>query len=166
MYSQSTDPDGSRKEIAMLTSVQSQHLANWLNFEDRQMQKPLNPYKPQPGRRTGSLLAKSLERKSGSSTMVEADLRRRRQDDKMRQLFSADAEHWQDGSRLSVADSIFGRFKRRLDKDAWMAFIDILKTVARYDSKRRWLTPLPLPLPLPQLSSEESTREKPERKRQ
>ncbi|OSS48952.1 hypothetical protein B5807_06867 [Epicoccum nigrum] len=103
MYPQSTDPDGSRKEIAMLTSVQSQHLANWLNFEDRQMRKPLNPHTPQPGRRTGSLLAKSLERKSGSSTMVEVDLRRR-QDDKMRQLFSADAEHWQDGSGLSVAD--------------------------------------------------------------
>jgi hypothetical protein len=69
---------------------------------------------------------------------------------------------------MDIAQSIFGRFKGRLDKDAWMAFIDVLKTVARCDSKKRWLTPLPLPLPLPlpQLSSEESTREKPERKRQ
>jgi hypothetical protein len=36
--------------------------------------------------------------------MAEAEELRRRQDDKMRQLMSADAEHWQGGSGLSVSD--------------------------------------------------------------
>lgn len=103
MYPQSADPEGSRREIVMLASVQNQHLTKWLHFEGRQTRKPPNPQTPQPGRSTGNPSAKPLERDLSSSTMAEAETRRR-QDDKMRQLLSADAEHWQDGSGLSVAD--------------------------------------------------------------
>lgn len=103
MYPQSADPEGLRREIVMLASVQNQHLANWLHFEDRQTRKPPDPHTPRPGRSTGNPSAKPVERDLSSSTMAEAEARRR-QDDKMRQLLSADAEHWQDGSGLSVAD--------------------------------------------------------------
>jgi hypothetical protein len=103
MYPQSADPEGLRQEIRMLASVQNQHLANWLNFEDRQTRNPSSPHTLQPGRSTVNLSAKPIERDLSSGTMAEAELRRR-QDDKMRQLMSADAEHWQGGSALSVAD--------------------------------------------------------------
>jgi hypothetical protein len=103
MYPQSADPEGSRQEILMLASVQNQHLANWLHFEDRQTRKTPNPHTPQPGRIIVNASVKPVERDLSSGTMTEAELRRR-QDDKMRQLMSADAEHWQDGSGLSVAD--------------------------------------------------------------
>lgn len=103
MYPQSADPKGSRREIAMLAQVQNHHLVNWLKSEDRQRRKLPVPHTSHPGRRIDSSSAKPAERDRSSGTMAEGESRRR-QDDKMRQLLSADAEHWQDGLGLSVAD--------------------------------------------------------------
>jgi hypothetical protein len=104
MYPQSADPEGLRQEILVLASVQNQQLGNWLIFEERQTRNSPNPHTTQTSRSTVIPSAKPLERDLSSGTKVEAEELRRRQDDKMRQLMSADAEHWQDGSGLSVAD--------------------------------------------------------------
>ena len=103
MYPQSADPAGLRREILTLVYVQNKHLVNWLAFEERQTQKPPNPHTPGPGRSTGNPSTKPVERDLNSSTIAEAEVRRR-QDNKLRQLLSADAGLWQDGSGLSVAD--------------------------------------------------------------
>ncbi|KAF9695597.1 hypothetical protein EKO04_006542 [Ascochyta lentis] len=103
VYPQSADQKGLREDIAMLASVQNQHLADWMNFEVGQNRKQLDLHTPCVSRSITSSPVKPLAPRFVTQERVEREKRRKR-DDEIRNLFSADAKLWQDGSGLGVAD--------------------------------------------------------------
>jgi hypothetical protein len=103
VYPRSIDQKGLREDIAMLASVQNQHLADWLNFEVGQSRKIRSPHTPRVSRSLVASPSKPVPRPPSVAEVAEAE-RRSKQDDKVRGLLSADARVWQDGSGLSVAD--------------------------------------------------------------
>lgn len=103
VYPRSADKHGLRDDIAMLASVQNQHLADWLNFENGQSDKQANLHAASVSRvTTGSLAKRLFQRLVDQEWAKEAEMKK--QDDEVRSLLSADAELWQDGSGLGVAD--------------------------------------------------------------
>ncbi|KAJ4376615.1 hypothetical protein N0V86_006729 [Didymella sp. IMI 355093] len=103
VYPQSTDQKGLREDIAMLASIQNQHLADWLNFEVGQSRKMASSHTPRVSRNATILLDKPVSCSVTAEEAVEAE-RKRKQDEEVRGLLSAGATVWQDGSGLSVAD--------------------------------------------------------------
>ncbi|KAF2624920.1 hypothetical protein BU25DRAFT_128690 [Macroventuria anomochaeta] len=103
-YPHSADQKGLREDIAMLVSVQNQHLADWLNSEVGQSRKAVpNLHTPCVSRSTTTSLIKPLTHHLTDSELTEAE-KKRKQDEEVRGLLSADAKLWQDGSGLGVAD--------------------------------------------------------------
>ncbi|KAF1364588.1 hypothetical protein EJ07DRAFT_172615 [Lizonia empirigonia] len=103
VYPRSADKPGLKDDIAMLASVQNQHLADWLNFENGQSKKQANPHAASMSRvTTGSPAQRLFPRLIDQERAKEAEMKK--QDDEVRGLLSADAELWQDGSGLGVAD--------------------------------------------------------------
>jgi hypothetical protein len=103
VYPQSTDQKGLREDIAMLASIQNQHLADWLNFEVGQSRKIASPHTPRVSRNATVVFDKPAPRSLTAEEVIEAE-RKRKQDEEVRSLLSAGATVWQDGSGLSVAD--------------------------------------------------------------
>ena len=103
VYPQSADQKGLREDIAMLAPIQNQHLADWLNFEAGQSPKLGNPHTPHVSRSPASSPKKAFTHRLTNSELAEAE-KKRKHDDEIRHLLSADAKHWQDGSGLGVAD--------------------------------------------------------------
>lgn len=99
----SKDQKGLREDIAMLASVQNQHLADWLNFEVGQSRKIASPHTPRVSRGLGAAPGRPISRSPTVAEVIEAQ-RKQRQDAEVRGLLSAGAKVWQDGSGLSVAD--------------------------------------------------------------
>jgi hypothetical protein len=102
-YPQSKDQKGLRENIAMLASVQNQHLADWLSFEIGQSRKLAGPHKPRVSRSTAASPTEHIAPVLTEQQRAEAD-RKKEQDDKIRGLLSASGGLWQDGSGLGVAD--------------------------------------------------------------
>ena len=102
-YPQSKDQNGLRGDIAMLASVQNQHLADWLNFEVGQSRKLASPHKPCVSRSTTASPTEPIASVFTEQQRAEAE-KKKEQDDKIRGLLSANGELWQDGSGLGVAD--------------------------------------------------------------
>lgn len=98
-YPRSPDQAGLREDIAMLASIQSQHLAGWLNLENGQAGKTAEPHRPRVDRSAKTLPGRATALRA----KVDAEERKKR-DDEVRSLLSASAELWQDGLGLSVAD--------------------------------------------------------------
>ncbi|KAF1927236.1 uncharacterized protein M421DRAFT_185476 [Didymella exigua CBS 183.55] len=103
VYPRSADQKGMREDIAMLASIQNQHLADWLNFEVGQSRKMASPHTPRVRSAAAVLPGRRAPRAVAADELVEAEKKRKR-DDEVRRLLSAGAEVWQDGSGLSVAD--------------------------------------------------------------
>ncbi|KAJ4985732.1 hypothetical protein SVAN01_08728 [Stagonosporopsis vannaccii] len=99
MYPRSTNQAGLREDIAMLASIQNQHLTDWLNFENGRFRRTADLRSPRAGRRAIT----SPVKPKASRVRIEA-AKRKEQDDKIRGLLSASAELWQDGSGVGVAD--------------------------------------------------------------
>lgn len=100
IYPRSTDQKGLRDDIALLASVQNQHLAGWLDFEVGQARKMAGPHTPRVGR--SMAWREPVPRPPANVDVAEAEKMQR--DDEVRGLLSADAEVWRDGSGVSVAD--------------------------------------------------------------
>ncbi|KZM20351.1 uncharacterized protein EKO05_0006885 [Ascochyta rabiei] len=102
-YPQSRDQMGLREDIAMLASIQNQHLADWMKFESGRSRKQANPHTPCASKSTTISPVKSLVSRLTEPERARAE-ERRRQDDEIRGFLSANANLWQDGSGLTVAD--------------------------------------------------------------
>lgn len=103
VYPRSTDQKGLREDIAMLASIQNQHLADWLNFEVSQSRKLASPHTPRVSRGQAISPTKPAISYLTAGELAAAE-QKRRQDNEIRGLLSANAKVWQDGSGLSVAD--------------------------------------------------------------
>lgn len=103
VYPRSTDQKGLREDIAMLASMQNQHLADWLNFEVGQSRKLASQHTPRVSRSQAISSTKPAIPYLTAGELAAAE-QKRRQDNEIRGLLSANAKVWQDGSGLSVAD--------------------------------------------------------------
>lgn len=103
VYPRSTDQKGLREDIAMLASIQKQHLADWLNFEVGQSRKIASPHTPRVSRGAAISPTKPVNPTMTASELAEME-KKRKQDNEIRGLLSANAKVWQDGSGLSVVD--------------------------------------------------------------
>jgi hypothetical protein len=88
IYPKSTDQKGLREDIAMLVSVQNQRVKEWMRVESETVRE-----------RRRSDAEMNRARKAVDGLLVEE-----KKDDKMRNLLSAGAGMWQDGSGEGVAD--------------------------------------------------------------
>lgn len=103
VYPESTEQTGLREDIALLASVQNQHLIDWLNFERGQSRKQGNTSTSRVSNITANSRARTLAAHVKEQGKAETETRRRH-DDEIRCLLSANAKLWQDGSGLGVAD--------------------------------------------------------------
>lgn len=102
-YPHSNDQKNLRKDIARLATVQNQHLADWLNFEVGQSRKLVSAHKPRVSESVAASPTKPVVPRLTNGERAEVGTKSK-QDEEIRGLLSADAEMWQDGSGLGVAD--------------------------------------------------------------
>ncbi|KAF3050033.1 hypothetical protein E8E11_004357 [Didymella keratinophila] len=91
VYPRSTHQKGLRDDIAMLASVQNQHLADWLNFEVGQFRKIASPHTPRVSRDLVTSPSKPVPRLPSAAGLAETE-RKQEQDDQVRGFLSADAK--------------------------------------------------------------------------
>lgn len=105
-YPQSADQNGLREDISMLVFVNNKHMADWLDFEAEQSQRLEISHNPRWSRST-TFPTQPFTPCFTSKELAEMEIKKR-QDDEIRSLLSANADLWQDGSGLSVADVYAG----------------------------------------------------------
>ena len=103
VYHKSTDQRGLREDIVMLVSVQNQCVNKWMKAESQISRK-------RPRSNTGSAISVGSEaldvgraQKTVTGKSAEEDEEKKR-DEEVRELLSAGAGMWQDGSGVGVAD--------------------------------------------------------------
>jgi hypothetical protein len=93
IYPHSADQKGLQEEISMMVSMQNQHITKWIKSESQSSCKQRN---------SSSDSAVSLANIEEVATTTVRH--QKKQDDALRQVFSASAEMWQDGTGHGVAD--------------------------------------------------------------
>jgi hypothetical protein len=93
IYPHSADQKGLREEISMMVSMQNQHITKWIKSECQSSRKH---------RKSSPDSAVSLgDIEQGQATALRHS---KEQDNALRQVFSASADMWQDGTGHGVAD--------------------------------------------------------------
>lgn len=94
IYHHSTDQKGLREEISMMASAQTQHMAEWMSSESQDLRKR---------RRVHRQDAINADTELGPNTALW-NRALNDKDREVRQVFSASADMWQDGTGHGVAD--------------------------------------------------------------
>ncbi|KAG9187277.1 hypothetical protein G6011_05148 [Alternaria panax] len=94
LYPHSTDQRGLKNDISMLVQVQNQHVTDWIKVESQNSRKR---------RKDNSGSAARLDNRP-QPIMTHGTRIQKDNDNTLRQVFSANADMWQDGTGHGVAD--------------------------------------------------------------
>ncbi|CAO2652530.1 Nn.00g008130.m01.CDS01 [Neocucurbitaria sp. VM-36] len=107
-YPNSPDQKGLREDIAMLVSVQNQRVRTWMKSESqiarmRRKSNHTDSANSVVSHVDGNVESANLSAAMSAQQRLENE-KKKQQDNEMRQIFSATANMWQDGSGQGVAD--------------------------------------------------------------
>jgi hypothetical protein len=95
VYPQSTDRKGLRDAISMMIQIQNQHMTEWMNVESQNSRKRMK-------KNTDSHFRLASYQQPAITPAMRLQ---NEKDHKLRQVLSADADMWQDGTGHGVADA-------------------------------------------------------------